>query len=51
LVTIGDLIDRGALRPRVGVVLPLADARQAHLMVEGTHRAPKGKIVLSMKDA
>jgi NADPH:quinone reductase-like Zn-dependent oxidoreductase len=51
LATIGDLIDRGALRPRVGVVLPLADAREAHLMVEGTHPAPKGRIVLSMNDA
>jgi NADPH:quinone reductase-like Zn-dependent oxidoreductase len=51
LATIGDLIDRGALRLQVGVVLPLADAREAHLMVEGTHRAPRGKIVLSLQCA
>ena len=30
----------------VGVVLPLADARRAHEMLEGTSARPRGKIVL-----
>ena len=31
----------------VGVVLSLADATQAHLMLEGLKPRPKGKIVLA----
>jgi NADPH:quinone reductase-like Zn-dependent oxidoreductase len=48
LVEIAKLIDNGALRARVGAVLPLADAREAHLMLEGIRRPPKGKIVLAL---
>jgi NADPH:quinone reductase-like Zn-dependent oxidoreductase len=47
LTEIAGLIDSGALRTRVGAVLPLADAREAHLMLEGIRRPPKGKIVLA----
>ena len=47
LAEIAGLIDGGKLRTRVGAVLPLADARQAHLMLEGLRPHPKGKIVLS----
>jgi NADPH:quinone reductase-like Zn-dependent oxidoreductase len=48
LTEIADLIDSGALRTRVGAVLSLADAREAHLMLEGIRCAPKGKIVLAV---
>jgi NADPH:quinone reductase-like Zn-dependent oxidoreductase len=48
LTGIADLIDRGELRTRVGAVLPLAQAREAHLVLEGRRPAPKGKIVLSV---
>jgi NADPH:quinone reductase-like Zn-dependent oxidoreductase len=47
LAEIADLIDDGKLRTQVGAVLPLADARQAHLMLEGLQPHPKGKIVLA----
>jgi NADPH:quinone reductase-like Zn-dependent oxidoreductase len=42
------LIDAGQLKPRVGAILPLAKARDAHLMLEGAAPAPKGKIVLQV---
>ena len=48
---IAELIDGGALKTRVGVILPLADARDAHMMLEGRRPRPKGKIVLSMERA
>jgi NADPH:quinone reductase-like Zn-dependent oxidoreductase len=48
---IAELIDRGELKTRVGVILPLADAREAHMMLEGRRRPPKGKIVIRMDDA
>ncbi|UVF22829.1 NADP-dependent oxidoreductase (plasmid) [Microvirga terrae] len=48
LTEIAGLIDSGALRTRVGAVLPFADAREAHLMLEGIRRPPKGKIVLAV---
>jgi hypothetical protein len=32
----------------VGAVLPLADAREAHLMLERVRPPPKGKIVLAV---
>jgi NADPH:quinone reductase-like Zn-dependent oxidoreductase len=35
LAEIGGLIDGGKLRTRVGAVLPFADAREAHFMLEG----------------
>ncbi|WP_149763194.1 NADP-dependent oxidoreductase [Neomesorhizobium albiziae] len=48
LAEIATLIDRGELKTRVGAVLPLADAREAHLMLEGLRPRPKGKIVLAV---
>jgi NADPH:quinone reductase-like Zn-dependent oxidoreductase len=49
LRTIAELIDRGELKTRVGAVLPFADARDAHLMLDGRLAAPKGKIVLDVE--
>jgi NADPH:quinone reductase-like Zn-dependent oxidoreductase len=49
LPTIADLIDRGELKTRLGAVLPLADARDAHMMLEGRTTPPKGKIILEVK--
>ena len=48
LTTIGSLIERGELRTRVGTVLPLGEAREAHLILEGVRSHVKGKIVLSV---
>jgi NADPH:quinone reductase-like Zn-dependent oxidoreductase len=48
LAEIGGLIDGGKLRTRVGAVLPLAGAREAHLMLERGLTHPKGKIVLTV---
>jgi NADPH:quinone reductase-like Zn-dependent oxidoreductase len=48
LAEIAGLIDGGHLRTRVGAVLPLAEAREAHLMLEGVRPPPKGKIVLAV---
>src|SRR3954447_12600412 len=48
LTEIADLIDRGDLRRRVGTVLSLADAREAHFILEGRRPPPKGKIVLAL---
>ncbi|HTA40150.1 MAG TPA: NADP-dependent oxidoreductase, partial [Candidatus Acidoferrales bacterium] len=42
---IAALFDLGVLRARIGDVLPLAEARAAHRMLEGTKHKP-GKIVL-----
>ena len=47
ITEIARLIDDGKLRTGVGVVLSLADATQAHLMLEGLKPRPKGKIVLA----
>lgn len=47
LCEIADLIDQGSLTVRVGAVLPLADARAAHDMLEGIRPQPKGKVVLA----
>jgi NADPH:quinone reductase-like Zn-dependent oxidoreductase len=47
LAEIAGLIDSGKLETHVGAVLPLADARDAHLMLEHLRPQPKGKIVLS----
>jgi NADPH:quinone reductase-like Zn-dependent oxidoreductase len=49
LARIAGLIDAGSLRTRVGAVLPLDDAREAHLMLEGVRPRPKGKIVLAVE--
>jgi NADPH:quinone reductase-like Zn-dependent oxidoreductase len=43
---IAALIDGGLLRTHVGTVVPLADAREAHRMLEGQRAHPNGKIVL-----
>jgi NADPH:quinone reductase-like Zn-dependent oxidoreductase len=48
LAEIAGLIDQGKLRTRVGAVLPLAEAREAHLMLEHLRPQPKGKIVLTV---
>ena len=48
LAEIARLIDGGKLRTKVGTVLPLADAREAHLMLERVRPQPKGKIVLAV---
>jgi NADPH:quinone reductase-like Zn-dependent oxidoreductase len=48
LTEIASLIDNGELRTRVGAVLPLEDACEAHLMLEGIRSRPKGKIVLAV---
>jgi NADPH:quinone reductase-like Zn-dependent oxidoreductase len=49
LAEIGDLIDGRTLRTRVGTVLPLAAAREAHFMLEGMRPHPNGKIVLTVE--
>jgi NADPH:quinone reductase-like Zn-dependent oxidoreductase len=48
LAEIAGLVDGGKLRTRVGAVLPLADAREAHFMLESVRPRPKGKIVLAV---
>jgi NADPH:quinone reductase-like Zn-dependent oxidoreductase len=48
LAEIAGLVDSGKLRTRVGAVLPLADAREAHFMLERVRPQPKGKIVLAV---
>ena len=48
LAQIAAMIDAGDLRTKVGTVLPLAAAREAHEMLEGTRRPPAGKIVLQV---
>jgi NADPH:quinone reductase-like Zn-dependent oxidoreductase len=47
LAEIATLLDQGKLRTQVGSVLPLAQAREAHLMLEGVRPRKKGKIVLA----
>jgi NADPH:quinone reductase-like Zn-dependent oxidoreductase len=49
LAELADLIDRGDLKTRIGIALPLADAQQAHFMLEGRRPPPKGKIVLAVE--
>ena len=48
LAEIARLVDGGKLRTNVGAVLPLADAREAHFMLERVRPQPKGKIVLAV---
>jgi NADPH:quinone reductase-like Zn-dependent oxidoreductase len=48
LAEIARLVDGGKLRTKVGAVLPLAEAREAHLMLERVRPQPKGKIVLAV---
>jgi NADPH:quinone reductase-like Zn-dependent oxidoreductase len=49
LTDIAGLIDNGELRTRVGTVLPLAAAREAHFILEGRRPPSKGKIVLTLE--
>ncbi|HMF58785.1 MAG TPA: NADP-dependent oxidoreductase [Vicinamibacterales bacterium] len=48
LTEIAGLVDGGKLRTRVGTVLPLADAREAHFMLEDIRPHLNGKIVLAV---
>jgi NADPH:quinone reductase-like Zn-dependent oxidoreductase len=48
LTEIAHLVDGGKLRINVGAVLPLANAREAHFMLERRRPQPKGKIVLAV---
>jgi NADPH:quinone reductase-like Zn-dependent oxidoreductase len=45
---IAALIDRGELKTRIGAILPLADAREAHMILDGRRAQPQGKIILSV---
>ena len=42
------MIDAGDLAVNVGTILPLADARVAHEVLEGIRPRSRGKIVLSV---
>jgi NADPH:quinone reductase-like Zn-dependent oxidoreductase len=48
LAEIARLVDGGKLKINVGAVLPLADAREAHFLLERVRPQPKGKIVLAV---
>lgn len=48
LLTLGDLVEQGRVRPVVDSVLPLAEAAQAHARVEGRHT--RGRVVLKVAD-
>jgi NADPH:quinone reductase-like Zn-dependent oxidoreductase len=45
---IAGLVDEGKLRPDVGTILPLREARRAHELIQTGHT--RGKIVLRVKD-
>jgi NADPH:quinone reductase-like Zn-dependent oxidoreductase len=45
---IAALIDRGELKTRIGAILPLADAREAHMILDGRRARPQGKVILSV---
>jgi NADPH:quinone reductase-like Zn-dependent oxidoreductase len=49
LARIAALLDAGQLTTDVGTVLPLADARIAHEMLEHTRPRGRGKIVLAVR--
>jgi NADPH:quinone reductase-like Zn-dependent oxidoreductase len=51
LRAIAKLIDGGELKTCVGVVLPLVEARDAHMMLERRLPSPRGKIVLGIETA
>jgi NADPH:quinone reductase-like Zn-dependent oxidoreductase len=51
LRAIAELIDGGELKTCVGAVLPLSDARDAHMMLERRLASPRGKIVLDVEAA
>jgi NADPH:quinone reductase-like Zn-dependent oxidoreductase len=46
LASIATLLDAKELTTRVGIVLPLSEARKAHEMLDGIIPHPRGKIVL-----
>jgi NADPH:quinone reductase-like Zn-dependent oxidoreductase len=46
LYQLSELLGAGKLKARVGAILPLAEARVAHEMLEGVRPRPRGKIVL-----
>jgi NADPH:quinone reductase-like Zn-dependent oxidoreductase len=46
LTDLAKMIEAGTLTTNVGAVLPLASARFAHEMLDGTRPRPRGKIVL-----
>jgi NADPH:quinone reductase-like Zn-dependent oxidoreductase len=46
---IATLIDRGELKTRVGTILPLADAKEAHMILDGRRAHQQGKIILSVQ--
>ena len=48
LEAVADLLDAQRLLVRIGQVLPLGDARQAHEMLEGLRPLPAGKVVLNV---
>jgi NADPH:quinone reductase-like Zn-dependent oxidoreductase len=48
LTEIARLVDSGKLKTNIGSVLALAQAREAHFMLEGARPQPKGKIVLAV---
>jgi NADPH:quinone reductase-like Zn-dependent oxidoreductase len=48
LAEIGKMIDAGKIRPHVGEVLPLSEARKAHEMSQSGHA--RGKIVVKVVD-
>ncbi|MGK3962072.1 zinc-binding dehydrogenase [Sorangium sp. So ce118] len=48
---IAALLDAGELSTDIGAVLPLAEVRGAHEMLDGTRPRPRGKIVLTMAPA
>jgi NADPH:quinone reductase-like Zn-dependent oxidoreductase len=48
LARIAEMIDAGILKTRIGTVLPHAEARRAHQMLEGVLSRPRGKIVLQV---
>jgi NADPH:quinone reductase-like Zn-dependent oxidoreductase len=48
LQQIAEMIDAGKLSARVGAVMQLADAREAHEMLDGLLPRPRGKIVLKV---
>jgi NADPH:quinone reductase-like Zn-dependent oxidoreductase len=47
LEAVADLLNAQQLVVRIGQVLPLGDARQAHEMLEGPRPLPAGKVVLN----
>jgi NADPH:quinone reductase-like Zn-dependent oxidoreductase len=48
LSQIAHLLESGEVKVQVGAVIPLADARDAHRMLDGTMPRPRGKIVLTV---